>query len=71
LQLNEGGAETVINYLHELNARIGIPARLKDIGVKEEHIDSLADLAFADFAHPNNPKPVSRGDFKKLYQRAL
>jgi alcohol dehydrogenase class IV len=31
----------------------------------------LADLAFADFAHPNNPKPVSRENFKLLYETAL
>jgi len=28
-------------------------------------------LAFADFAHPNNPKPVSKEDFKALYTEAL
>jgi alcohol dehydrogenase class IV len=39
--------------------------------VREEHIETLADLAIADFAHPNNPKPVSREDFKKLYTEAL
>jgi alcohol dehydrogenase class IV len=69
LQLKAG--EDLISYLRELNARTGIPQRLKDIGVKEEHIETLADLAFADFAHPNNPKPVSREDFKKLYLQAL
>jgi len=31
----------------------------------------LNDLAIADFAHPNNPKPVSREDFRRLYQKAL
>jgi alcohol dehydrogenase class IV len=39
--------------------------------VKQEHIETLSDLALADFAHPNNPKPVSRDDFKKLYLKAL
>ena len=39
--------------------------------VHPEHIEALADLAIADFAHPNNPKPVSREDFKKLYLKAL
>jgi alcohol dehydrogenase class IV len=39
--------------------------------VKEEHLDTLADLALADFAHPNNPKPVSREDFRTLYGKAL
>ncbi len=71
LQLKKGSGEAVINYLYELNSKIGIPHRLKDIGVKEEHMETLADLAFADFAHPNNPKPVSREDFKELYQQAL
>jgi alcohol dehydrogenase class IV len=65
------GDQDLIPYLQELNERTGIPGRLRDIGVKEEHIEILADLAFADFAHPNNPKPVSREDFKRLYQQAL
>jgi alcohol dehydrogenase class IV len=34
-------------------------------------LDTLADLAFADFAHPNNPKPVSRDEFRTLYAEAL
>lgn len=71
LELREESGEGVVRYLFELNDKIGIPPRLRDIGVKEEHIETLADLAFADFAHPNNPKPVSREDFKVLYKRAL
>jgi alcohol dehydrogenase class IV len=39
--------------------------------MKQEHIETLADLAIADFAHPNNPKPVSREDFRNLYNKAL
>jgi len=54
-----------------LNDSVSIPRRLRDIGVGEQHIETLADLAFADFAHPNNPKPVTRENFKMLYQRAL
>ena len=66
----ETGAD-VVDYLFELNSRINIPHKLRDIGVKQEHIETLSDLAFADFAHPNNPKPVSREDFKRLYLKAL
>ena len=61
----------VVEYLFDLNDRLGIPKTLGGIGVKQEHIEILADLAFADFAHPNNPKPVSREDFKTLYKTAL
>src|SRR5689334_16004477 len=66
LELKDENGSGVVKYLFELNDRIGVPGRLRDIGVKEEHIDTLADLAIADFAHPNNPKPVSREDFKML-----
>ena len=71
LELKDETGEAVVNYLFELNAEIGIPHKLRDIGVKEEHIETLADLAIADFAHPNNPKPVTREDFRDLYLSAL
>jgi len=71
LSLKEETGIAVVNYLFELNTRIQVPHKLKDIGVNEEHIETLADLAIADFAHPNNPKPVSREDFRTLYLKAL
>jgi len=71
LELKDETGEAVVKYLFELNSKINIPHHLKDIGVKEEHIETLSDLAIADFAHPNNPKPVSREDFRNLYTKAL
>ena len=69
--LEKENGPTVVDYLFQLNKNIGLPIKLREIGVKEEHIETLSDLAFADFCHPNNPKPVSREDFKKLYNQAL
>jgi alcohol dehydrogenase class IV len=63
--------EAVVDHLFEINQQIHLPTKLRDVGVREEHIDTLSDLAFADFCHPNNPKPVTREDFKKLYLEAL
>ncbi len=71
LELEDESGEAVVNYLFDLNSRINIPHKLGNIGVKAEHVETLADLAIADFAHPNNPKPVSREDFKQLYLEAL
>ncbi len=71
IELKEETGKAVVKYLFDLNTRINIPHRLSAIGVKQEHIDTLADLAIADFAHPNNPKPVTRADFKTLYEKAL
>ena len=71
LSLKEETGMGVVSYLFDINTKIQIPHRLREIGVRSEHLEQLADLAIADFAHPNNPKPVSRDDFRSLYQRAL
>ena len=69
-EIAEENGEGLVSRLFDLNERIGIPWRLREIGVLEEHLDPLADLAIDDFAHPNNPKPVSRADFRALYAEA-
>ena len=71
LELKDETGGAVVKYLFDLNSKINIPHGLGAIGVKQEHIETLADLAIADFAHPNNPKPVSREDFRNLYSKAL
>jgi alcohol dehydrogenase class IV len=71
MELKEETGRAVVQHLFDLNTKINIPHKLRDIGVKSEHIDTLADLAIADFAHPNNPKTLSREDFKQLYSKAL
>jgi alcohol dehydrogenase class IV len=71
MDIREETGEAVVEHLSRLNLKIGLPLKLSAIGVKPEHLDLLSDLAFADFCHPNNPKPVSREDFKKLYTQVL
>jgi alcohol dehydrogenase class IV len=71
MELKEDSGEAVVARLFELNEQLGLPVRLRDAGVKEEHLETLADLALADFCHPNNPKPVNREDFLRLYKEGL
>lgn len=63
--------ENLSEFLSIFNSRLELPVRLSDIGVKKSHIPELSRMAVEDFAHPNNPKPVSRKDFETLYERAL
>ncbi len=67
----ESNGERVVNFLFELNERLGLPTKLSEIGVKSEHIEPLSKLAIADFCHPNNPKTVTETDFKSIYERAF
>jgi len=71
LELKEETGKAVVEYLFDLNSKINIPHKLGDVGVRQEHIETLAELAIEDFAHPNNPKPVTKEDFRNLYSRAL
>ncbi len=67
----KGGHAAVASSLLQFNKKLGLPTRLYEIGVSADHIDTLSELALADFCHPSNPKPVTIEDFKKLYQSAL
>lgn len=71
LGLSTYSGEAVVDHLFSLNDQIGIPLKLSSQGVKPEHLEQLANLAIADFCHPNNPKPVTREDFLELYKAAL
>lgn len=69
--LGSKAGDKLIGHLLNLNEQLSLPTKLSDIHVEEGHIEALSLLAEADFCHPSNPKPVSRDDFKTLYQQAL
>jgi alcohol dehydrogenase class IV len=69
--LKNNSADAVVQQLFEMNKKIGLPTQLREIGVKQEQLETLSELAFTDFCHPNNPKPVTKADFKQLYTEAL
>ena len=64
-------AEAFVEWLAALKARIGIPARLGGKGVTTAHIPRLVQIAVEDTCHQTNPKPVSAGDFERIFQAAL
>jgi alcohol dehydrogenase class IV len=68
LGLSPDQGHEVPEFLRDLNHRLRLPGSLAEVAVPETALDALADLAEADFAHPNNPKPVTRADFRRLYQ---
>ena len=71
LGLGSNSAAKVIPYLFELNNELGLPTKLRDIGVEESHVEKLSQLAIEDFCHPSNPKPVAKADFEAVYRKAL
>jgi len=57
--------------VRDLNRRVGIAPRLRDYGVTEAALPSLADKAFEDGCHQLNPRPCTRADLLALYRAAL
>jgi hypothetical protein len=69
--LADESGEGLLSWLREIKARIGIPADLKAAGVDRAQLDRLAQLAYQDTCHQNNPRPVAEGDFRRIYTEAF
>jgi len=65
-----GGGE-IASLVRDLNQRLGIAPRLRDYGVTEAALPSLADKAVQDGCHQLNPRPCTREDLLALYRAAL
>ena len=62
---------TFVWMLQELSKSVGVSMTVKDVGLKEEDIDMLADKAMEDPCKPGNPREVSKEDFVNLFREAM
>jgi alcohol dehydrogenase class IV len=60
-----------IDRLAELSAKVGLPRRLRDVGIREEDIAGLArDAMKQTRLLVNNPRDVTEPDARSIYQAA-
>ena len=52
-------------------AGLGLNTKLREHGVKSEQLDALVTQAVEDPCHKTNAVPVTRQDFRQLYQEVL
>ena len=64
-------ARRAVDHAFRLNEEIGIPKRLRDVGVREEGIDKMTDDAMKSGNIAVNPRPTARDDIVALYRAAL
>ena len=50
---------------------LGLPGSLTEVGVTESMLPTLADNAFNDACHRDNPRPCSRDELLAMYRAAL
>jgi len=57
--------------VRSLRQRIGIPDGLGAAGVKRSMLEQLAELAFEDACHLENPRPCTRDELLRLYDASF
>ncbi len=60
-----------INSVKALSKAVGIPEKLRDIGVKEADLPRLAVAAFGDVCTGGNPRITSVPDILEIYKKAF
>lgn len=55
----------------DLNARLGLPANLRAMGVEDAMIPRMIEYALADLSTASNPRPLARADFEILFAAAM
>lgn len=70
MNLENKSAEGFISWLKTLNKRIGLPENLRGL-VSSDKLERLTELAERDVCHACNPKPVTREDFRRIYEKAM
>lgn len=64
-------AAAAIERVRKLNQEIGIPARLRDVGVKQEDLPRIAQKAFQDASHLANPRKCTETDLLAIMKEAF
>lgn len=63
-------ADQAIEVIKKLSRQLGIPASLKELGVKEEDFGIMADNAKKDVCQLTNPRTATREQVIEIYRQA-
>jgi lactaldehyde reductase len=67
----EQAAQAAVDAVKALAVKVGIPEKLRDLNVKEDDLERLAQSAFNDVCTPGNPRTVTLEDALELYKKAF
>lgn len=66
-----GGFDGFLAYVEQLNADLGIPTRLRDLGVGDDRINEMAAMAIADPSAGGNPVELTLEAAKALFLESI
>jgi len=63
--------QRTISFICDFLAGLGLNTKLREHGVEAKHLDALVAQAIEDPCHKTNAVPVTREDFRRLYEEVL
>ena len=57
--------------IRDMNARLGLPKGLAEVGVTPAMFDKIIDGAMADHCHKTNPRLASREDYREMLESSM
>ncbi|QYJ02633.1 iron-containing alcohol dehydrogenase [Nocardioides panacisoli] len=67
----EEAADMLADHVRSLADAVGVPTGLREFGVTEEDLDTLATTTLEDACLTTNPRPAEHADIKELFREAL
>ena len=64
------GAMKAVERIKKLATEVGLPS-FKSLGVKEEDLEKLADMAAKNISTESNPREMTKEDYLTLFRRAM
>jgi 4-hydroxybutyrate dehydrogenase len=64
-------AEAVAQAIVQMNARLGLPKGLSDMGVERAWFDKIIEGALADHCHKTNPRLASHADYVAMLEASM
>lgn len=64
-------AEGLADHVRRLADEVGVPRGLRELGVSEENLDTLATTTLDDACLTTNPRSATRDDIRELFREAL
>jgi alcohol dehydrogenase class IV len=64
-------AEAIAQAITHMNARLGLPKGLGEMGVEAAWFDKIIEGAMADHCHTTNPRLATAQEYREMLQAAM
>jgi 4-hydroxybutyrate dehydrogenase len=71
LAKSDDSGDAVAQAIRDMNARLGLPSGLAELGVSDAMFERIVDGAMADHCHKTNPRIATRDDYVAMLEASM